>query len=460
MGDKDGEVPEGEEEAKPQVSRLPEPKVRLDDNGIGFINYPSGNIAVNVTETIKGKLSMFCADSDKVRALANFDHRGVGAVCFASGQPQLVTTMKGFSLSDEAGNMLQSERWPRLAKEPIVFEPNQFLKVSFVDRQSITLTFSYGKVQHVFDCGEVLRRKDNYLDKVVGRDQGKYILDVERIRKEPKVFTKPGPHSKVAVRAGLGSMRVALKSVKNPELKEMIQDIKFTEDRLSCLNWGTQSLYGTQKSKQQAAPGANKGSLTGTGLIEDLLNNDPVLTALGKKFQDNMKRADPYSIAKFKSHRAKLPLVKIAALDAFLGADSDRVIMVCVLADWQPGCRKWEYMLAEANHELLARGTASRNGPLMVKVDTGETRALNDKYKFNSVPMYLVYHKAMLVWASNAIVSKADVMKVFEICQAKVAKEEYLPPNFQFHGPDNKLLDEFRGADMATVASLASGVRG
>lgn len=108
--------------------------------------------------------------------------------------------------------------------------------------------------------------------------------------------------------------------------------------------------------------------------------------------------------------RAKLDTISLADVDKLVvskDAARDMVMVLCILADWNPVCFKLENHLQAANFELkeeAAANSSSEAGHVRVfKLDASEGKVLQDRYHFRTVPMFLMFYEGRLVFASNNI---------------------------------------------------------
>lgn len=109
-----------------------------------------------------------------------------------------------------------------------------------------------------------------------------------------------------------------------------------------------------------------------------------------------------------KSARAKLRLVPARGFDAFVasGADQDTLLVVCCLASWLPQANRAEQWLEALNGELAAeRAAAPGVSPpfSLAKFDMSASRLLRERYNINTMPMYLMYFRGRLAYASNVL---------------------------------------------------------
>ena len=110
------------------------PGAEEEVTGSCIMHYPSGRVAVNVVATEEGRLTTCLADDDTGAVLCLFDGNGRGSTCFPSGSPQLVVSSKGWSLSDQQGNIIKNDEWPHPPASKIELQLDEHFSVCFVDR--------------------------------------------------------------------------------------------------------------------------------------------------------------------------------------------------------------------------------------------------------------------------------------------------------------------------------------
>ncbi|GMH36418.1 hypothetical protein BSKO_04286 [Bryopsis sp. KO-2023] len=284
-------------------------------------------------------------------------------------------------------------------------------------------------------CGEDLKRSDSYLEKVTAvLPGGKLQMDIDAIRNRQKeigsLYIPPGPHHTVTRSPGTGILKTLVKTLTDDCLtQEVIDDMDTTQFRLGHLS--------------------SKGKIRGgqTKLIEADLPEDlgrPTLTKTQKKFQ---ALTDGTAVV-YTTRRLKLPLLAMKDVDNLtVGPDapSDMLIAVCVLAKWNPVCNRIEAKLEEANHQLTEDRENNKSSPAghiqVYKVDASEGWTLQLRYDFRTVPMFLMYYGGKLVYASNAIRSKQEMLDVSQDALTKGRKGIFMAEHFSFRGMDNFVLD-------------------
>ncbi|GFR47162.1 hypothetical protein Agub_g8853, partial [Astrephomene gubernaculifera] len=141
-------------------------------------------------------------------------------------------------------------------------------------------------------------------------------------------------------------------------------------------------------------------------VLEDY--GSPELSKAQQRLAASAARVAEQYQQRYKAKRAKLPFMRLKDFDAQVagpGAPSDMLLVVAVLADWNPVCARVEAAV-EAAHGGLAEEAAARRGSeaariKMYKLDASEGNTLQDRYGFRTVPMFLAFYEGKLVWASN-----------------------------------------------------------
>uniref|UniRef100_A0A383VAF3 FAM194 C-terminal domain-containing protein n=1 Tax=Tetradesmus obliquus TaxID=3088 RepID=A0A383VAF3_TETOB len=428
-----------------------------------------------------------------MQVLCCFDTDGVGSVNYAQGgNPWLVTTKAGWMLCSKEGRIEQRGSWPRTAKEPIICQLTPELTVTFVDQQHIQAAFSCADVDRLFQVGEYLRRSEGIA--ALGTDaQGRLQLDIPAIRQRistvGSLYTPPGPHHSVTPQPGLGNLRsIVSKMDPASELRATISALDKGQARIAGLTT-LKHTYGSRSSSRSssrpgssapataAAAAAAAGDADTADAEQDAPYGSPVLTPAQQKLAAKLKRAE---VAKpnYTIRRKKLPLLSVAQLDALLGpaGPQDVLIAVCVLASWNPVCTKLEhYQLQAAAYELQQQAAAAKHvhggggGALqhgssrdgsgsscsssvalgadaayiqMYKVDGSESRELQQRYGFRSIPMFLLFYGGRLVSAGNSMRSADELLAAAAAGLAAGRRRDFLPEGFRFGaGGDNAMLD-------------------
>jgi hypothetical protein len=412
-------------------------------------------VAVSVVHTDKGRLTTCLADDRGSTVMCVFDEKGLGSVCFPSGNPRLVVTKAGWSLSEEGGDILQSGTWPNHPPvSPIELQITECFSARFLGRRENKISFSYGGEQHVFECGEQLKRTDTYLDHVVSRRDGRLELDVDAIRAGPQhVYSKPGPHSQVTIHPGLGALKTICKNLdKGSPFQEIISSMD--EMQASVLRMrGSTGSASTSTFSDTGAMAALRASQGEPG-VSSLGNTLDSTTALGSTLASTsggstltMRRPAPKP---YQSKRKALRSIPVSGFDAHMASSSspDTISVICCMADWQPRCRKAMPVLKSLNYDLQrSDGLKEKFAPLtvdMVQMNVSEDSSFMKRFNIRMIPMYLVCHKGRLVHASNAMSLRADFLKELETAVEQAKRGAFMPEKFQFKATDNNLLQEFQ----------------
>uniref|UniRef100_A0A6U1HT32 FAM194 C-terminal domain-containing protein n=1 Tax=Tetraselmis chuii TaxID=63592 RepID=A0A6U1HT32_9CHLO len=432
---------------------------KIDATGNGVIWYPSGNIAVNVSigDVASGGLptrqAIFMSDKRKPVVLASFDHNGEGFVNYASGKPWLlVNRLKGYSVSDENGSVVEKGKWPRGDATPVMCRVTEAITVEFVDRQRITVTFSLLNVTRTFELGENLKRTDTYLDKSVGTStvfglRGKHDLDVGEIRRTlaetGSLYHRPGPHATSTKHSGVGMLRTLTKEL--PPESEAMEMINGMEDAM-------------QRMKKVSLIKGHHAPAGGVEPFEDF-GTPPMTESMQTLKKGNFARkaglATWYNTAgsRYTAKRKKFPSLTLRKFYEVTDTapPSGVLVVVCFHADWNPLCRKqqgqieevWGLLQAAAAKEAMCRDAHVH----IYRLDASEAVAVQKKYDFRTVPMYFQFYNGKLVSASSSFSGKEKFLEQIRKGQEAGERGTFLPDNFTFGVRDNNSLD-FINADM------------
>jgi len=388
-----------------------------------------------------------------------FDEKGLGSVCFPSGNPRLVVTKAGWSLSEEGGDILQSGTWPNHPPaSPVELQITECFSARFVGRRENKISFSYGGEQHVFECGEQLKRTDSYLDHAVSRRDGRLELDVDAIRAGPQhVYSKPGPHSQVTIHPGLGALKTICKNLdKASPFQQIISSMDEMQASVHRMRGSTGSAS-TSTFSDTGAMAALRASQGEPGVSSSGNTQDSTMT-LGSTLMSTsggsaltMRRPAPKP---YQSKRKALRSIPVSGFDAHMASSNspDTISVICCMADWQPRCRKAMPVLKSLNYDLQhSNDLKEKFVPLtvdMVQMDVSEDSSFMKRFNIRMIPMYLVCHKGRLVHASNAMSLRADFLKELETAVDQAKRGAFMSEKFQFKATDNNLLQEFQSGNI------------
>ncbi|OQS06226.1 hypothetical protein THRCLA_01721 [Thraustotheca clavata] len=165
-----------------------EQAVVLDPDGCGFCYYETGRVAVCVSKVnAYQRRHTFYENNRLKRILCSIDEHVVGSAGKPNGT-RLVLTKDGAILSDGSNEIVHQWRWDTHVqnagvppKDPITIQLNENLSFKFVDRKQILVKFVNCGVVLEFNCGERLKRDDNYLSHsqriTTGPMRGKLLVD-------------------------------------------------------------------------------------------------------------------------------------------------------------------------------------------------------------------------------------------------------------------------------------------
>ncbi|EDO33633.1 predicted protein [Nematostella vectensis] len=152
-------------------------------DGTGCCYYPSGNIAVLITSTERGKFNyLVYEDSDEfdiqhTGTLASFDPTGHGTCYFRNGAVRLVVDPFGGVLLDSSGTRKKKWLWHNHKThvhappfQPITFSLTKQLAIRCLSQNKIVITYTHGKHTAKFNVGSKLKAVRN-LKPPIDRDE-------------------------------------------------------------------------------------------------------------------------------------------------------------------------------------------------------------------------------------------------------------------------------------------------
>jgi len=443
--------------------------IRLWEDGSGFAYYPSGRIAVTVSSTSKGFVQQCFADNKGRSVLCQFNEIGEGSVNWPSGRPRFVCTVEYGQLCTEDGDIENEWQWtvPVGSKkllnipEPFGFSLNAMLSFSCTNRQNMGLKLNAEGVLEEFKAGETPKRADTYIDHKVGVEVcgdglpgGKILLDTPSSdccnfdgtwKPEPRL-EKDDPEQwaantfKKLNSADLNKSLVGL-AAWQVDAAGGYMDVKpYSESLVTTAlieSWGedidAESGYATGKMSMMGTLG--KGDYHNS-TIED------------RRFNQNSGAYHTSSKNK-PTKRRRLPTVSQRALDAFVGeVPKEQLVVVCVLASYQPVDRRMESTLEDVWGELTAAGgVLGKKGAearealdkmphRFVKVCYEEGPMIGRKFKFKATPMFFMYSAGELVFADSTFhnfgSTKIHLKEQLALSVRDAQQGKFLPKDFTF----------------------------
>ena len=390
---------------------------RFLQDGSGFLFYPSGRIALNVTTTDLGFIQQVYADNRHSSVLMNFNEIGEGSCMHpppkggTTGHPRYVCEAHGGKFCTTSGDIERDWPWtapigsswtPDIPDE-WTFALNQYFTFSASSRQDQRLAFKCDSVTMDFDVGEIRKRKQgNYMETqyFAGRTkEGKIILNVPKVIDSylPPQEPRRDPVEELAqtdpdeLGATMGSM-----------------DLSKTLD--GCHRWTTHAKAGKHAvmpyvevdamdalRSTVANPNASFGddiepdrhhecggghNITAQGPQPATMQsfNDGVVLGMGEYHgSTKLDRAFSLNSGRYKqplhsrpTTRKKLRLIKTKTFDHFITnvVPSEQLVLVAVLDAAQAASRQTEGMLETKWGELTApppEGPPEMMKPLAVK---------------------------------------------------------------------------------------------
>uniref|UniRef100_A0A7S0YM27 Thioredoxin-like fold domain-containing protein n=1 Tax=Polytomella parva TaxID=51329 RepID=A0A7S0YM27_9CHLO len=162
-------------------------------------------------------------------------------------------------------------------------------------------------------------------------------------------------------------------------------------------------------------------SLDESGRLSDY--GKPVLSDVQRQYKHTMRTPNPNTPAvNYQLRRTHLPRLDIDRTGKWqarvLGesAPVDTVVLLCVLAGYDPLCSRVEPQLEMTWFEIVEATAATPSADLahvvMWRVEASQDRILQEMYRFRSVPMFLMFYEGAMVWGGNTIRSAEDVRRV------------------------------------------------
>lgn len=390
--------------------------------------YPSGSIAACVSSVAGDRITSIFSPRGIVLLL--FNEKGVGTAHHASGRPWLVTSEGGFSITDDAGAVVERGTWPRSNRSPVTLDVNDHLVVTFSSKTDILATLRIQESHNTFQCGEQLRRADTRLN-----------LDITSIRARQKasgpsgsVYVQPGPHHYKTNAPGLGAMKSTLRSLgsQSSPVSETVKGLSDLDGRISSIDmWGGGSGKTLSVSSSLTA---TIGSTMRRKNLPDDFGSSPMsetMTKMGRRPKPLQHKA------------ARKRVAAMSQSDAIKGGKGirDELLVCFYTADWNPVCGKIEAQVELANAQVTDDETLSASVKI-VKVSASEGSIFSRKYAVRSVPFFFFFFEGRLVEATNNVHSSSELLQLATKALADGRKEVFLPDTFSFSGRlDNSLLD-------------------
>jgi len=351
-------------------------------------------------------------------AILSFNPFGVGSVSYPNNQPRLVVDMKGATLYREDGTIERAGLWetPRWYKDdpdaPSIVKPaylrlNERLALDFHDRVNNELVF-FCDGEYKYWCGQRLKRKDGtYLDNhngkyVYGEMAGLYKVDMPATIYERSEAIAAAAGQKFSISDTLPGLKdIADSCTKQAHYVETTETMKIQP-------------HLTPSDMQKAYATIHPEPLGGGSRSVDRFYAEKMLASNLKKAAE-VKRAN----LTLEAGRRRLPAITRRYYDEVLQlcSDNKQLLMVCALGSWSKESTDMEKALEEVNATLwkifedkssdpkkvapALRGTALDGGlnlPYrLVRYDPTKEHLLRDRYKVDSVPMFVFYYNKQLL---------------------------------------------------------------
>mmetsp|Transcript_10906 Transcript_10906/g.16621 ORF Transcript_10906/g.16621 Transcript_10906/m.16621 type:complete len:700 (+) Transcript_10906:130-2229(+) len=169
--------------------------LKFNEDGTGFIYYPSGSVAVCSSEASSYQNRYYAFDSNRKNTLLlGIDEHAVG-FCSSSKRKSMRDNAFEFALSkvggiitNNEGRITQQWKWDRKAQNcgtppngDMVFRLNEHITFTFRSRSDMTLLFEYDSIKHEMDVGMKFKRNDSYLDHAKRGSAGRLIPQLNHV---------------------------------------------------------------------------------------------------------------------------------------------------------------------------------------------------------------------------------------------------------------------------------------
>jgi hypothetical protein len=159
---------------------------RFNDTGEGLCYYPSGRVAVAVSNVGSHQKRFYVYDDDKEKTmLCSLNELAVGFAYNNSRgssdrNSRLVLTKQGGVYSNGEGTIKHEWKWDRKAQNAGEVPPagismslNKNLKLRFEDRFTISISYEVEGIVRHFDSGYKLKRMDSYMETATRNNLGR-----------------------------------------------------------------------------------------------------------------------------------------------------------------------------------------------------------------------------------------------------------------------------------------------
>lgn len=426
------------------------------------IYHISGSIAASVSR-VKGD-RITTVFGTKGNLLLLFNQNAIGSVQYANGKPWLVLSDEGWTVSSLSGNILERGSFPRRQTEPVVCDVTEHLSVRFQDKYNLEATLRIGETKTVLQCGERLKRSNLGVN-----------LDVASIRQRQKesgpsgsVYVSPGPHHFKTDAPGVGALKATLRALPaNGLVTTTVQDLQRLDDRIGSIDTrnkigGGGGRAGGRASAPVSPASTGKLSASMTRTMGGRGKPPPPEDFGSPEMSESMKRnAVRPQQQEHKGKRKSLPrrsqaevLAGICASSSApppVGVQRDELVVLALLADWNPVCKTLEAQVQRAYCEVCEEAEAGSASPSsrikMFKVDASEGSLLQNKYGFRSVPMFFFFFEGRLVQATNALRLASEIKDAALAALMQGRRKVFLADGFTFDGKvDNTSLDYIKSS--------------
>jgi hypothetical protein len=169
--------------------------LRFHEDGSGFIYYPSGTVAVCVSEASSYQKKFFAFDKNRKNTnILAIDENAVG-FCSGSNRKDLKGTCPDMALSKIGGIITSPEgyithtwKWDPKAQNSgtppsgtTIFPLNEHISLLFTSKFDMIIKFEYDAIKYELDAGVKYKRNDSYLDHAKRALGGRLIPQIPHV---------------------------------------------------------------------------------------------------------------------------------------------------------------------------------------------------------------------------------------------------------------------------------------
>lgn len=456
-----------------------------EQNGTGFIYYPSGSVAVCSSEASSYQNRYYAFDCNKSNTLLlAIDEYGVGFVSvtkiksFQESSLDLTFSKVG-GLITKDGKITHEWKWNREAQNAgtlpdreVVVRLNEYLTFRFKSLREMQLSFKCENISRDFDLGVKKRREDSYLDHAKRSTGGKLIPQIKNVtlkdrqvefnKKMRAIRNKVHPRSdnlsdlvkdivhtledkfdtipdrlKLDITAHSPWKETALQST----LSELPK-IPITGTEVGLKPGFSDSIYCESNNFTKTAPARlmkRNGDWKGSVEILHLLNEENPPLPRSNTLKANSGRYSTMLVVDKANATAdnptgmttiqglKLRKVTWQHFQEISNQNSNQLYVVLVIRSGDAICASYERITEFVNLEYSkdTTTTPTRLKPILLKIEISEDGEVMSRLKIKSIPIFLCFHGPNLVYAGPIGGKKVKVS-----CQTTKKQVLLIEPNF------------------------------